>query len=170
VIPFECIVGVEYDLMTKVIHVESSANPFAIGVVGGRLVRQPKNLQDAVATVLSLEKSGINYSVGIAQVNRVHFQRLGWKDDIRQGFDVCKNLKAGSGVLETCYTGAIKAGYLAKSNHYSAVDASLSCYYSGDFVRGAQLGYVKKVLGTDAAAVFGGITMKRKSAASLMID
>ena len=37
-------------LMQHVAQVESSHNPYAIGVVGGRLVRQPRNLAEAVST------------------------------------------------------------------------------------------------------------------------
>lgn len=65
------------DVMAHVVHVESSRNPFAIGVVGGRLLRQPRNLGEAVATVRMLEARGYNYSVGLAQVNRVNFERFG---------------------------------------------------------------------------------------------
>ncbi|RYF53068.1 MAG: lytic transglycosylase domain-containing protein, partial [Comamonadaceae bacterium] len=54
--------------MRHVVHVESGANPFAIGVVGGRLVRQPRTLEEARATAEMLESKGYNYSLGAAQV------------------------------------------------------------------------------------------------------
>lgn len=31
------------DTMRRIVHVESSYNPYAIGVVGGRLERQPRD-------------------------------------------------------------------------------------------------------------------------------
>jgi len=43
-IPIDCAVGVHPALMEKIIHVESSGNPYAIGVVGGHLLRQPRNI------------------------------------------------------------------------------------------------------------------------------
>ena len=42
--------AVPEDVMAHVVHVESSRNPFAIGVVGGRLLRQPRNLAEAVGS------------------------------------------------------------------------------------------------------------------------
>ena len=45
-------------VMQHVMRVESSFNPYAIGVVGGRLERQPRNLPEAVATARMLEKNG----------------------------------------------------------------------------------------------------------------
>ena len=47
--------AVSMDVMQHVINVESSRNPYAIGVVGGALVRQPKALDEALATVRMLE-------------------------------------------------------------------------------------------------------------------
>ena len=45
-------------VMQHVVHVESSFNPYAIGVVKGRLTRQPRNLQEALQTVKMLEAGG----------------------------------------------------------------------------------------------------------------
>ena len=40
---FSCAdLAVPHDIMHHVVRVESSGNPYAIGVVGGRLQRQPK--------------------------------------------------------------------------------------------------------------------------------
>ena len=60
-----------------VVMVESAGNPHSIGVVGGRLVRQPRNSDEAIATVNALEAGGWNYDVGLAQINRKNFVRLG---------------------------------------------------------------------------------------------
>ena len=81
-IPFECTNGVSPQMMQQIVRVESSGNPFAIGVVGGRLERQPRNLPEALATARSLELNGYNYSIGISQVNRGHFSRLGWEKQL----------------------------------------------------------------------------------------
>jgi type IV secretion system protein VirB1 len=146
-------------MMQKVVRVESGGNPYAIGVVGARLVRQPRTLAEAVATVRSLEANRFNYSIGISQVNRIHFVRLGWRDAIEKGFDICTNLRAGAGILKTCYDGAVKAGYpvLGTSGANHAERASLSCYYSGNYVTGEKLGYVAKVLGYPAPGDSGAL-------------
>lgn len=155
-----CAPLVEPTLLRQIVRVESGGNPYAIGVVGGRLARQPANLQEAVATARSLERNGWNYSIGAGQINRVHFARFGWSDP-RAGFDSCANLAASQQVLRECYARALKRGFPppGSGTTYSATHAALSCYYSGDLTRGARLGYVDKVLG-------GGRTAHRAAAKS----
>lgn len=125
--------AVSVEVMQHLVQVESSRNPFAIGVVGGRLVRQPKNLDEAVATVQMLDAKGYNYSLGIAQVNRVNLGRYGL-DTYAKAFDACGNLSAGAQILADCYASA--QGDWSKA---------FSCYYSGNFVTGFRDGYVQKV-------------------------
>jgi len=67
----QCAPSVHPQTMAAVVGVESGSNPFAIGVVGGTLVRQPNNLAEATATAQALDRAGYNFSVGIAQVNRL---------------------------------------------------------------------------------------------------
>ena len=69
--------AVPADVMHHVVRVESSFNPYAIGVVGGRLARQPANLPEALATVRMLEGRGYNFSLGLAQVNRYNLAKYG---------------------------------------------------------------------------------------------
>src|SRR3546814_5730950 len=69
--------AVPAEVMQHVVRVESSFNPYAIGVVGGHLVRQPKSLPEALATVRMLEQGGYNFSVGLAQVNRKNLDKYG---------------------------------------------------------------------------------------------
>lgn len=133
--PPDCQSALQAPVMQQIYQVESSFNPFAIGVVGGRLVRQPKNLGEAVATAVYLARLGRNFSVGQGQVNRVHFSTLGWNADIRSGFDVCKNVIAAHDIFKKCYARAIASGFTAKQD-YSATDAALSCYYSGSLSAG----------------------------------
>lgn len=120
-------------VMRHVVHVESGANPYAIGIVGGRLARQPKTLDEAVATARMLEAKGYNFSLGMAQINRANFGKYGL-DTHEKAFDACSNLAAGSRILADCYTSA--QGDWGKA---------FSCYYSGNFVTGFQHGYVQKV-------------------------
>ena len=151
-------------VMHHVVHVESSFNPYAIGVVGGRLVRQPRNLDEAVATARMLEARGFNFSLGLAQVNRYNLARYGL-GSYEAAFQACPNLQAGSRILAECH-------------QRSGQDwgKSFSCYYSGNFTTGFRAGYVQKVFasmqqaGTARTAGFSGAidvigTPRKRSAA-----
>lgn len=120
-------------LMVHVAMVESQANPFAIGVVGGRLARQPRDAAEAIATARMLEAGGYNFSLGLAQVNRANLARYGL-DTYEKAFDICPNLVAGSRILSACYEGA-----------GGAWDKAFSCYYAGDHTTGFRDGYVQKI-------------------------
>lgn len=121
------------DVMQHVVRVESSYNPYAIGVVGGKLARQPRNLAEALATVRMLEERGFNFSLGLAQVNRHNLARYGL-DSYERAFEACPNLQAGSRILAECY--GRSGGSWGKA---------FSCYYSGNFTTGYRHGYVQKV-------------------------
>jgi len=125
--------AVSAEVMQHIVHVESGSNPYAIGVVGGQLVRQPKNLGEALATVQMLDTKGYNYSLGVAQVNRTNLGRYGL-DSYEKAFEVCPNLTAGARILAACH--ASSGGDWGKA---------FSCYYSGNFVTGYRDGYVQKV-------------------------
>ncbi len=125
--------AVSMDVMQHVINVESSRNPYAIGVVGGALVRQPKALDEALATVRMLEEKGYNFSVGLAQVNRYNLGKYGL-DSYEKAFQQCANLQAGSRILAECYK---RSG--------QDWGKSFSCYYSGNFETGFRHGYVQKI-------------------------
>jgi type IV secretion system protein VirB1 len=125
--------AVPTDVMHHVVRVESSYNPYAIGVVGGRLARQPNSMAEALATVRMLEEKGYNFSLGLAQVNRYNLAKYGL-DSYERAFQTCPNLQAGSRILAECY--GRSGGDWGKS---------FSCYYSGNFVTGFRHGYVQKV-------------------------
>lgn len=135
--------AVPIDVMEHVVRVESSFNPFAIGVVGGRLVRQPETLPEALATVRMLEEQGYDFSLGLAQVNRRNLARYGLTS-YEAAFDACPNLRAGASILAECHQ---------RTN--GDWGQAFSCYYSGNTVTGFRHGYVQKVLasmrGADAA-------------------
>jgi type IV secretion system protein VirB1 len=119
--------------MRHLVNVESSHNPYAIGVVNGQLQRQPENLAEAVATAKMLEAAGYNYSLGAAQINRANLAKYGL-DTYEKAFDACLNLAAGSRILAECYASA--SGDWGKA---------FSCYYSGNFITGFRDGYVQKI-------------------------
>lgn len=120
-------------VMQHVVSVESAFNPYAIGIVGGHLVRQPRTLSEAVATARMLDARGYNFSVGLSQVNRHNLQAYGLRT-YAQAFDRCPNLQAGARILARCH--ARSGGDWGRA---------FSCYYSGDFVTGFRTGYVDKV-------------------------
>ncbi|PKO69654.1 MAG: hypothetical protein CVU22_04185 [Betaproteobacteria bacterium HGW-Betaproteobacteria-16] len=130
---FDCPdLAVPREVMQHVVQVESSRHPFAIGVVGGYLARQPRNIDEALAAVQMLRQEGYNFSVGIAQVNRYNLAPYGLKT-YAEAFDVCANLLAGSRILRECYDRAQDWG------------KAFSCYYSGNFSTGFKHGYVQKI-------------------------
>lgn len=128
----ECAPAVHPVTMQAIVHTESGFNPYAIGVVGGRLVRQPRDLNEAVATAKALEAGGWNYSMGLAQVNRANLVRYGL--DTSSVFDPCANLRAGAAILSDCYSRASSRNGAGQA----ALLAAVSCYYSGNFQRGFQ--------------------------------
>jgi type IV secretion system protein VirB1 len=136
----QCAPVVDVRTMTALVRVESGFNPYAIGVVGGKLERQPRNLPEAIATAQSLEANGYNYSVGLSQVNRYNFSKYGLTRET--AFDPCSNLTAGAQILSGCFTSA-KGKF---GGDQDALRAALSCYYSGNYTTGFKAGYVQRVV------------------------
>lgn len=125
--------AVPAEVMQHVVQVESSYNPYAIGVVGGHLVRQPESLPEAVATARMLKSRGYNFSLGLVQVNRYNLAKYGL-DTYEKAFSACPNLSAGSRILAECHKRS--GGDWGKA---------FSCYYSGNFETGFRHGYVQKI-------------------------
>ena len=135
-----CSPGIHRDTISALVRVESGFNPYAIGVVGGRLSRQPRNIEEALTVVNQLEGNGFNYSLGLSQINKYNLPKLNL--DIRKVFDPCTNLRAGQAILSECHSRA-KAGGM---DGQEAVKAALSCYYSGNFTTGLKDGYVQAIV------------------------
>lgn len=126
------------------VAVESGFNPFAIGVVGGALVRQPRHRAEAIATARALKATGWNFSIGLGQINLANFKRLGLT--IESAFEPCANLAAMQTVLAECFDLASRAASSPPIRQV-ALRQALSCYYSGNFATGFRHGYVRKVVG-----------------------
>jgi len=122
------------------VAVESSGNPYAIGVVGGALVRQPQHQAEAIATAKALQAAGWDFSLGLAQINVRNLQRLGLSH--AQGLDPCTNLQAMQTLLGECLQRAQGVKREAEQLH---LRRALSCYYSGNFTAGFAHGYVHRV-------------------------
>jgi type IV secretion system protein VirB1 len=126
--------------MAAIVRIESGFNPYAIGVAHGRLLRQPSNEVEAMASVRSLEANGWNFSVGLAQVSRANWHAYGLTE--QNAFDPCRNLAVGAAILQSCFASARHA----QADIQAALRASLSCYSSGDFSTGYRTGYVQRVV------------------------
>ena len=137
-----CAPQVHADTARALVSVESTFNPWAIGVVGGALVRQPRHRAEALATAKALRDAGWNFSVGLGQINVGNFERLGLTAE--SAFEPCANLAAMQTVLAECFDRA--NGSASKAVHQVALRQALSCYYSGNFDTGFRHGYVRKVV------------------------
>ncbi len=140
-----CAPQIHPDTARAIARVESGFNPYAIGVVGGALQRQPRTRAEALATIEALEADGWNYSVGLGQINVGNFARLGLTP--RAALDPCASLAAMQAVLGECYA---RAAPNNAAQH--ALRFALSCYYSGNFSTGLRHGYVGKVVRASASA------------------
>jgi type IV secretion system protein VirB1 len=136
-----CAPQVHAETARALVRVESGFNPWAIGVVGGALERQPRHRAEALATARALQRAGWNFSVGLGQINVGNFQRLGLT--LESAFDPCTNLAAMQTVLAECFERAT-ARPAATRQH--ALQHALSCYYSGNFSTGFRHGYVRRVI------------------------
>jgi len=143
----KCAPAIHTTTTRALVQVESGFNPWAIGVVGGRLVRQPGTQAEALATAKALQNNGWNFSVGLAQINLLNLPRLGLT--LESAFDPCSNLRAMQTVLNDCFSRATSSGFTPSQR---ALRAALSCYYSGDFETGFRHGYVLRVVTTASEA------------------
>jgi type IV secretion system protein VirB1 len=126
------------------IKVESGLNPYAIGVVGDALVRQPHSHAEALATMRQLRVHGRDFSVGLAQINQRNFARLGLTP--AAALHPCPNLRAMQAVLSDCLVRSPRA-----QQPQQAVRDALSCYYSGNYGTGYRHGYVQRVVAASRA-------------------
>jgi type IV secretion system protein VirB1 len=142
-----CAPGVHVDTTRALVQVESGLNPWALGVVGGRLLRQPRTRAETLVTARALKAEGWNFSVGLAQINAGNFQRLGLT--LEAAFEPCANLRAMQTVLSDCFR---RAQATTVGAEQVALRRALSCYYSGNFTTGFRHGYVSKVVSTATRA------------------
>ncbi|WP_281024279.1 lytic transglycosylase domain-containing protein [Methylovirgula sp. 4M-Z18] len=126
-VPASCYASVPQSTLAAIVRVESSGNPFSIGVVGGHLVRQPRSREEAVATAIALRNQGFNFSMGLGQVNLHNLSR--YNMSYATAFEPCANLRAAADILADCYQ-------RAKTVYADPFWPAVSCYYSGNFTRG----------------------------------
>ncbi|POP92367.1 lytic transglycosylase [Pseudomonas syringae pv. avii] len=124
----QCAPSIHPATLTPIVKTESSFNPYAIGVVGKVLPRQPQSLDEAVLAVKKLVAEGADFSIGLGQINRQHF-------DVNRPepvFEPCTNLRMAARELQACYVKASKAD----PDTQGALRKAISCYYSGNPKRG----------------------------------
>lgn len=126
-----CQIEVPPQHMSAIVRTESAGKQFAIGIVGYYLSNQPQDEAMAQALTADFKKNGINFSVGLAQVNQSNFEKYNLKE--KDLFNPCENLRAGSEILRDCY------------KTYNSWDKAYSCYYSGNAITGFRHGYVSEV-------------------------
>ena len=138
----KCAPTVHMSTLQALARTESHFNPYAIGVVDGT-VAQPETLDDAIETAKALHKTGKNFSMGLAQINKHNLSRFGLTYETV--FDPCRNLQTGAQILGDCFD---RAG---SADAQVALQKALSCYYSGNFRTGftqdfkGQPSYVKRI-------------------------
>lgn len=97
----QCAPHVAPQTIEAIARAESAANPFAIGVNGQRLLKQPRSAEQAKAWADWLLERGYNIDLGLMQINSSNLRRLGLTT--ANVFDPCTNVTAGAKVLTDNY-------------------------------------------------------------------
>lgn len=141
----QCAPSVAPETVLAIIQTESSGEPFALNVNGGRQPARQSNAGDAAATARRFVASGYSVDLGLGQINSRNMRWLGltWETV----FDPCTNVAALARVLTTNYN-AVSAG----RDPQTALRVALSMYNTGSQTRGFRNGYVAKVVGNAGIA------------------
>lgn len=146
----QCAPSVAPETVLAIIQTESSGEPFALNVNGGRQPARQVNAADAAVTARRYVAAGYSVDLGLGQINSRNMRWLGltWETV----FDPCTNVAALGRVLTANYNSAI-----AGRDPQSALRVALSMYNTGSQTRGFRNGYVAKVVG-NAGFASGGAT------------
>lgn len=140
--------------MHALVTTESAYNPYAIAIVDGTpLKTQPKTRSEAEIIIDDLEAKGLNYSVGLGQVNKVNFAKYGTNGKML--LNACENLDVSSRILAQCY----------KDSPSKSVSEALSCYYAGNF----SYGFVKEKVGKGYTAYIERIIKNYKPSNQIIV-
>ena len=147
----QCAPSVAPETVLAIIQTESSGEPFALNVNGGRQPAPQSPAADAAATAQRYVAAGYSVDLGLGQINSRNMPWLGltWANV----FDPCTNVAALARVLTSNYN-AVKAG----RDPQAALRVALSMYNTGSQTRGFRNGYVAKVIG-NAGVANTGITL-----------
>jgi len=133
-----CAPNVAPETTGQIIQVESRGNPLAINVNGARLTTRPTDRASAARIARDYIAKGYSVDLGLMQVNNRNLEKLGYS--IEDMFEPCKNIAAGTRVLSSFYSSALKKN----SDPQLALRAALSAYNTGSFERGFSNGYVAR--------------------------
>jgi type IV secretion system protein VirB1 len=144
----QCAPSVAPETVLAIIQTESSGEPFALNVNGGRQPARQANAADAAATARRYVAAGYSVDLGLGQINSRNMRWLGltWETV----FDPCTNVAALARVLTTNYN-AVSAG----RDPQTARRVALSMYNTGSQTRGFRNGYVAKVVSNAGVARLG---------------
>lgn len=144
----QCAPSVAPATVLAIVQTESSGEPFALNVNGGRQPARQTNAADAAATARRYVAAGYSVDLGLGQINSRNMRWLGltWETV----FDPCTNVAALARVLTTNYNAA-RAG----RDPQTALRVALSMYNTGSQTRGFRNGYVAKVARNAGIAISG---------------
>jgi type IV secretion system protein VirB1 len=141
-----CAANVAPITLQAVIEVESRGNPVALHVNGIEAQPVASDTAEAARLAENYITRGYSVDIGLMQVNSRNLQALGLT--IRQAFDPCTNITVGATILTADYADASRL----KGPGQAALQAALSAYNTGDFVRGFENGYLSRYYGRSAPA------------------
>ena len=136
----QCAPTVAPETVLAIIQTESSGEPFALNVNGGRQPARQSNAVDAAATARRYVAAGYSVDLGLGQINSRNMRWLGltWETV----FNPCINVAALGRVLTTNYN-VVSAG----RDPQTALRVALAMYNTGSQTRGFRNGYVAKLVG-----------------------
>jgi type IV secretion system protein VirB1 len=140
----DCAPNVNPATMTAIVRVESGGNSLALRDNTLDRVFSPVNAAEGTAWANQLLGLGHSLDLGLSQVNSANLPKLGIS--VRDAFDPCVNLRAGSTILGADYSAAASQ---FGSGQY-ALRRALGAYNSGSLYAGQR--YVNEIL---AAAGLG---------------
>jgi len=131
----QCASNISAEILLALCTIESSLNPYAIGIVDNRLSRQPETIQEAKEMANHLLENGYNYSLGLCQINIKNILKTPQGQD--QFFNQCTNIKYADKIFYECYLRSKKT--IKNISNDAHIDNAASCYYSGNFNRGFKI-------------------------------
>lgn len=137
-----CAPNVEPGTALAIAQRESARNPFEIGTGrGATLSSRPRTKAHALHVANILEQAGINFDVGLMQINIVNLKKFGIT--VEQALDPCTNIQLMQRVLLEGYNMALRKGIPAGPK---ASVAAISAYNTGSTSAGLSNGYVQKII------------------------
>jgi type IV secretion system protein VirB1 len=148
-----CAAGAPADTLLAIARTESALYVNAIsinrpnaaarraGYSDGQLVltKQPKDRKEATYWIHWFESHRYTVSIGLMQVNSEMAPRFHLKAE--QLLEPCTNLRVGATILISVYTDLARE----IGEGFSALDAALSCYNTGNSIAGFRNGYLKNI-------------------------